>query len=383
MKVPFFRLQSSAADIASVRSVLTDGWLTTGERATELEELVKKRCGAKYAVAVSSATAGLELALRALNIGRGDEVITTAFTFTATCAAIIHSGATPIMADIDPLTLNLDPVSVARKVTGKTKAVIAVDLAGLPCDHRSLLALCRKRKLKLICDAAHSFGATYRGRPVGSFGDVTVFSFYSTKNITTAEGGMVLTRQKRLAERLRRQSLHGITRSALQRSKNADWRYDIVEIGHKANLSDFNAALGLARLRRFDSLLAARERLANLYLQELRQYSKHIAIPPLVDNSQRAWHLFIIKLKLKSWRIGRDRFIKELTRLGIGCGVHYIPLHHFRAYRGLLNILPDELRHTENSYRRVVSLPLYPELRKQEVRAVSEAIGLLIERFGK
>ncbi len=390
MKVPFFRLQASAEDFGAVKDVLASGWLTTGKKAFELEELVKESCSAKYAVAVSSATAGLQLALAALEIGAGDEVITTSFTFTATCSAIIQSGATPIIADIDPQALNLDAQSVTKKITRKTKAIIAVDIAGLPCDYRALLALCRQHGLKLICDAAHSFGSVYRGKHIGAIGDVTVFSFYSTKNITTAEGGMVLTQNQRLAKRLRLLSLHGITRSALKRSAASDWRYDISEIGHKANLSDLNAALGISRIKRFDSLLDSRARSAKRYLKELSGFADYIESPPVIDSvkgdSSQAWHLFIIKLNLNRWRIGRDRFIKELTKLGIGCGVHYIPLYHFSAYQGLLNISskkPREVYQTENAFQRVVSLPLYPELKRRDVKAVREAIGTLVERFGE
>ncbi len=383
MKVPFFRLQADKADISAVTSVLKDGWLTTGARAAELEELVKARCGAKHAVAVSSASVGLQVALAALDIGPGDEVITTAFTFTATCAAILHCGATPVLADIDPQTLNIAPQSISEKITPKTKALITVDIAGIPCDYRSINALCRKHKLKLICDAAHSLGASYRSKPVGSFGDITVFSFYSTKNITTGEGGMILTQKKRLADRIRRLSLHGITKSALQRNKAADWRYDIREIGCKANLSDLNAALGVARLKRFDSLLESRSRVAAQYASGLAGFRDFLELPLVPAGCEHAWHLFIIQLKLDRWRIGRDRFIKELTRLGIGCGVHYIPLYHFSGYRDILNGKPDELYQTEQAFKRVVSLPLYPELSASEVKAVCGAIGELVNRFGK
>jgi dTDP-4-amino-4,6-dideoxygalactose transaminase len=388
MKVPFFCLQSNAADIAAVKKTLASGWLTTGERAADLEALIKERCGARHAVAVSSATAGLQLALAALDIGPGDEVITTAFTFTATCSAIVQSGAKPVIADIDPVTLNLDPLCVAKKITRRTKAIIAVDIAGLPCDYRALLALCRKRKLKLICDAAHSFGALISVKPnssmpVGSIGDINVFSFYSTKNLTTAEGGMALTQNKRIAERLRRLSLHGISRSALQRNRAADWRYDVTEIGFKANLSDLNAALGVSRVKRLDSLLASRARVAKWYFRELGQFADYVELPPLPDDRHQAWHLYIIKLNLDRWRIGRDRFIKEFTRLGIGCGVHYIPLHYFSAYAKILAIPSGELYHTEKSYSRVVSLPLYPELRLREIKIVGEALGALVRRYGK
>jgi dTDP-4-amino-4,6-dideoxygalactose transaminase len=388
MKVPFFSLQSSAADIASVKRTLAGGWLTTGERTAELETLVKERCNAKYAVAVSSATAGLKLALAALEIGAGDEVITTAFTFTATCAAIVQSGARPVIADIDPITLNLDPQTVAQKVTKRTRAIIAVDIAGLPCDYSALLALCRKHKLKLICDAAHSFGAAIkisskRTVEIGAIGAVNVFSFYSTKNLTTAEGGMVLTKNRNITERIRRLSLHGITKSALQRNKAADWRYDISEIGFKANLSDFNAALGVSRMQRFESLLASRQRIAKWYLDELRRFEELIELPPQLENTRQAWHLFIVKLNLERWKIGRDRFIKELTQLGIGCGVHYIPLHYFSAYKNILRIRAHELYHTEKSYARVVSLPLYPELKRSEVKAACDAVGELVRRYGK
>ncbi|MFQ5606443.1 MAG: DegT/DnrJ/EryC1/StrS family aminotransferase [Candidatus Zixiibacteriota bacterium] len=380
MKVPFFKLTTADTDRREIMKTLESGWLTTGPRCAELEQLVSESVGAGYPVALSSATAGLHLALLALDIGSGDEVITTGFTFCATVAAILYVGATPVLADINSQSLNIDPASVEKMITKRTRAIIAVDLAGLPCDYRALGALCGKRKLRLISDAAHSLGAEYRGKRVGAFGDVTVFSFYSTKNITTAEGGLALCRSRKIADRIRRLSLHGINRATHARNLRQDWRYDIQELGYKYNLSDLSAALGVARMKRLEALLSARARAAGRYDRALGHLNEVIELPQHFDNSRQAWHLYIIKLNTGRWRISRDRFIEELKKRGIGAAVHYIPVYRFSAFARALRVKENQYPETERAYTRVVSLPLYPELSAAEVKAVSSAIFDLAER---
>ncbi|MCH7878811.1 MAG: DegT/DnrJ/EryC1/StrS aminotransferase family protein [candidate division Zixibacteria bacterium] len=381
MKVPFFKLTIDRADRREITKTLDSGWLTTGPRCAELETLVHNQAGAGHPVALSSATAGLHLALLALDVGPGDEVITTGFTFSATVAAILYVGATPVLADIDPETLNLDPECVRQKITGKTKAVISVDIAGLPCDYRALGALCRKHKLKLICDAAHSLGAEAQGKTVGNFGDVTVFSFYSTKTVTTAEGGLALCRSRKTADRIRRLSLHGMDRTTFSRDKKSDWRYDVTELGFKYNLSDLSAALGVARMKRLDSLLSSRAQAAGRYDLALEPLADLIDLPPRPYQFFQAWHLYIIKLKTKRWRISRDTFISEMKRQGIGTGVHYIPVYHLSAFARILKVKPGSLPHTERAFSHVVSLPLYPELKAADIKIVASAVSEVARRF--
>ncbi|HSH00202.1 MAG TPA: DegT/DnrJ/EryC1/StrS family aminotransferase [candidate division Zixibacteria bacterium] len=383
MRVPLFNLTISPEDKRAVARTLDSGWLTTGPQCHKLERALAQRCGARHAVALSSATAGLELALRTLDIGPGAEVIVPSFTFSATAAAALYLGATPVFADIDSLTLNLDHASVRARITRRTKALIAVDIAGAPCDYRALRQICREHKLFLICDAAHSLGAGYRNKPVGSLGDITIFSFYSTKNITAGEGGAALTNNKRLAERLRRLSLHGLTSSTAERNRGGKWRYDVTELGRKANLSDINAALALSQLTQLNKKLAARSRRAERYHTALAPYRDYLNTPPSQPHAEQAWHLYIIKLNPAAWKIGRDRFIDELSRLGVGAGVHYIPVHRLSAFRTYARRPATTLPATESVWQNVVTLPLYPELTARDQKFVTDSIAKLIRRYGR
>lgn len=383
MKVPFFKLTISPAEKRQVKAVLDSGWLTSGEKCAELEKRLSEFTGAPYAVGVSSATDGLRLALKALDIGSGDEVITTGYTFAATISSIISVGARPILVDIERETFNMNPELVAKHISKKTKAIMTVDLAGLPCHYDRLRTLCRRRGLKLICDAAHSLGASHHGKPVGQLGDLTILSFYSTKNLTTGEGGMVLTANKKLSERVRCLSRHGISVSTYSRQQSQSWKYDLSEIGDKANLSELSAALGVARIKRLPALLSARKRAANRYKRALRPYEDYLEIPTDYPQIDRAWHLYIVQLNLSSLRIGRDRFIKELQARGVGCGVHYIPAHRLRAFREKLALTKADFPQSESAYQRVVTLPLYPELTANDIKIVSSAIGEIIEKFSR
>ena len=303
MKVPFFRLKLSSVEEREVMKVLRSGWVTTGPAVREFEDRVKKISGARYAVAVSSCTAGLHLALEALDIGPDDEVITTPFTMAATIEAILYCGATPIFADIDPITLNIDPNQIENKISSKTRAIIPVDIAGLPCDYDRLKKLARKDNLFIIEDAAHSLGAEFRGNPVGSLVDMTAFSFYSTKNITTGEGGMVVTNQKRIADKIRRLSLHGMTSSGWKRYSGGGWKYDIIDLGYKYNLSDLAAGLGLGQLERFNAFREKREKLAERYFLGLQDLKEYVELPRVDGKLRHAWHLFIIRSFLKNGRL--------------------------------------------------------------------------------
>lgn len=383
MKVPFFRLRLGTPEKKAVSRVIESGWVTSGPIARALEEKIKKLVHARHAVAVSSATAGLHLSLKAAGIGAGDEVITSPYTMAATVEAILYTGATPVFADIEPLTLNIDPARVKSKITRKTKAVIPVDIAGLPCDYDAVLKIARQRKVLLIEDAAHSLGAQFKSKPVGSLCDATVFSFYSTKNITTGEGGMVVTDDKLLASRVRLLSLHGMTSSGWKRYAGGRWKYDIVELGYKYNLSDLAAGLGLGQLTRFSRMQKRRQMLADRYMKNLSAVQQFIELPSVDRRSRHGWHLFIIKICPERLRITRDRCIRELEKNGVGCGVHFIPIYRFRYFQEHLKLKISDFPLTERAYQRVISLPFYPDLSIREVDYVSERMAELCRRFSR
>lgn len=383
MKVPFFRLKLGAAERKAVAEVVRSNWLSSGPKVKQFEKETARLFGANFAAAVSSGTAGLHLAILANGIGRGDEVITTPMTMAATVEAILYTGARPVLADIDPVTLNIDPYAIEKKISKKTKVIIPVDLAGLPCDYRRIGKLARKHGLKIIADAAHSFGAEYRGKKIGTLADCTVFSFYPTKNITTGEGGMVLSRNKMVHDRIKRLSLHAMDSSGWKRARGGSWRYDINALGYKYNMAELPAALGLAQLGRYESLMRKRENLAQRYDIRLMDLSDYIEIPPVPEEARQARHLYIVKLNLSRWKIGRDRLVEELEKRGIGCGVHYIPIYHFSYYKKVLNYYPKDYSIAENSFKRIISLPFYPDLKNREVDYVCDTLRKLSQKYSR
>ncbi len=383
MKVPFFRLKLGPAEKSSVSEVIKSGWVTTGPRVREFEQRICKLTETRYAAAVSSGTAGLFLALKALSIGKGDEVITTSFTMVATIEAILHTGAKPVLADIDPATLNIDFQSVKKKITKKTKAIITVDIAGWPCEYRALKKLARENNLYLIDDAAHALGSRYRNKPVGSIADLSVFSFYPTKNITSGEGGMVVSNSKRVIEKIRHLSLHAMSSSGWKRYSGGNWKYDITDLGYKFNLSDLSAGLALGQLKRFGTLQNKRKILAGRYRKNLGELSDYIELPFENKISIHAWHLFIIKLNLSKLKITRDKFIAEMEKHGIGCGVHFIPIYRFSYYKKTLKLKTKDFSNCEKSFRRVISIPFYPDLAFTELDYVCESIRKLTRSYRK
>jgi len=381
LKVPFFRLKLGQPELKSVTYTIKSGWITAGPKSRELEQRIAQIAGVKYAAAVSSGTAGLFLALKALSIGDGDEVITTPLTMIATIEAILHCGATPVLVDINPQTLNINPELISKKITKKTRAIISVDMAGWPADYRALKKLVREYKLHLIDDAAHSLGASYRDKPIGSLADATVFSFYSTKNITSGEGGMVVSNSKRIIDKVRQLSLHAMSSSGWKRYSGGSWRYDVTDLGYKFNYSDLAASLALGQLTRFDVMRKKREQLAARYIKKLKPLKEFIELPYTDNKSTHAWHLFIIKLNLSKLKIGRDRFISELENKGVGCGVHFIPVYRFSYYKKLLKHKYSQFPAAENCYGRIISLPFYVDLSYKEVDYVCSVINRLIDKY--
>jgi dTDP-4-amino-4,6-dideoxygalactose transaminase len=370
-----------SGEIAEVADAIRSGWLTTGPKVALLEERIRRLVQARHAVAVNSCTAAMHLALAVSGVSRGDEVITSPYTFAATGEAILYLGAKPVFADIDPRTLNVDPIAVERAVTRRTKVLLPVHIAGLPCDLDALRSIARKKRLRVVEDAAHALGAAIDGRPIGGIGDITCLSFYATKNLTTGEGGMATTDDRRVAERLRRLSLHGLTHNAWKRyTRSGSWRYDIVELGYKYNMTDVAAGLGLAQLAKFRSMQRERAVLARRYSREL-EGSAAFDLPVEVPGTRHAWHLYILRLRAGVLRLSRDRVIEFLRGAGIGTSVHFLPLHLHSFYRRVLGHRPGDYPRTERESARAISLPLYPGLTTRSQDRVIEALHDLVRRF--
>jgi perosamine synthetase len=372
--IPFHRPCIDQEEIDAVADTLRSGWLTMGPKTRAFEEAFAAAVEAPYAVAVSSATAGLHLGLDGLGVGPGDEVLVPTLTFASTAATVIHTGARPVLVDCEPDTLNLSAADAARKWTPRTKAIVPVHFAGHPCEMDAILALAREHATPVMEDAAHALPARYRGRRIGTLGDLTVFSFYATKNLTTGEGGMVTTRDEALGDRLRGRRLHGMTRDAWKRySKEGSWRYDVAYPGFKYNMTDMNAALGLVQLRRLPAMQAERQRIVAQYGAALGDVAA-VELPTCKPEVEHAWHLFVIRLRLEQLRIGRDEFIQELTTAGIGTSVHFIPLHEHSYYRDVLGARAEDLPCATAEWQRTISLPLFPGLTPNDVERVADAV---------
>jgi len=378
LNVPFHRPSIGKEEIDEVVSTLESGWLTTGPRTEQFEREFREYVGVPHALAVNSCTAGLHLALAALNIGPGSEVITTPLTFCATVNTILHVGATPVLADVGR-DGNIDPEAVAERLTERTRAIVPVHLAGLPCNMASLWSLARRHRLYVVEDAAHAAGSRYCGWPIGAGNPTTddcseaaVFSFYATKNMTTGEGGMVTTRNELLSESLRLLCLHGISKDAWNRySDKGHWYYQVLAPGFKYNLSDIQSAIGLHQLRRLEHFVEIRRRYASLY-NALLEDAEEFDLPPDRADSRHSWHLYTLRLNLEKLSITRDEFIVQLRKKGIGTSVHFIPipLHPFFAAfaRRPENRCPKAL----SLYPRLISLPLYPAMTEDQVVYVAE-----------
>ena len=377
--VPFHKPDIGEDEIAAVVEVLRSGWLTTGAKTKQFESEFAAKVGAQHAVAVNSCTAALHLALEASGVGQGDEVIVPTMTFAATAEVAAYVGAKPVLVDCVPDTLNMSVDAVERAVSSRTKAILPVHFGGHPCDMVGIRSIAEAYGLRLIEDAAHAFPARYRGRMVGSLSDATCFSFYATKNITTGEGGMVTTDDAGLAARIRTMSLHGLSRDAWNRyATHGAWYYEILSPGFKYNLTDIAAALGLVQLRRCDPFLKSRERLATLYDDGLRDLPE-ILRPMTADHVQHAWHLYVIQLDLERLRIGRNEFIHRLTQEGVGCSVHFIPLHLHPYYRDTWGYRPEDLPVATAAFERIVSLPLYPGLTEPDLQRVVDVVRSIVK----
>jgi perosamine synthetase len=371
-QVPFHRPSFDERELKAIEEVLRSGWITTGEKTREFERRFAEYVGASHAVAVNSCTAGLHLALAAEGIGPGDEVVTTPYTFVATVETICYQGARPVFADVDPSTRNIDPAAVAAKITPKTRAIVPVHIAGLPCDLDAIHEVASAHGIPVLEDAAHSLPAAYKGRRIGSLSRATAFSFYATKNLTTAEGGMLTTEDPDLAARYRRLSLHGITADGWKRYRlGGKWFYEVVEMGYKYNLTDIAAAMGLVQLDKLDEFDARRHAIARAFGEKLAGLP--LALPSEPAHARHAWHLYIVGLTPEA-PITREQLIERLTQKGIGTSVHFIPAHLHPYYAAHLNHREGDFPRAEAAFKCAVSLPLYPAMTDEEVDYVASAV---------
>jgi len=382
--IPFHVPSMGDEEVREVEATIRSGWLTSGPRTAQFEKEFGAYVSSPHAIAVNSCTAGLHVAFAALGIGKGDEVITTPLTFCSTVHTILQVGARPVLADVGA-DGNIDPEAIALAITPRTRAIVPVHYAGLPCEMNAIWKLARKHGLFVIEDAAHAAGARYEGRPIGSApaegpgdaSDAVAFSFYATNNMTTGEGGMITTPRESLAARMRMLSLHGMNRDAWSRySRRGNWYYEVVDTGFKYNLTDIQSAIGIPQLRKLDSFIETRARYAQIYNQALGGMEE-VELPPDGPRVRHAWHLYVLRLNLDLLKIDRHEFIEQLRRKGVAASVHFlpVPLHPFFAK---LPLAERPCRHALKLYPRIVSLPLYPAMTEKQVRYVAACVTEIV-----
>lgn len=389
MKIPLSKIPLAGNEIELIQEVLDSGWLTTSSKAKLFEESFADYVKAKYACAVNSCTSALHLAVEAIGVEPGDKVFVPALTFTATAEVVRYMGADPILLDVEYETGIISPQILDKAISKhpEAKALILVHYGGRAArmttpDGRGILDICRKNNIKLIEDAAHAFPTRFGDRYIGSFGDVSCFSFYANKTITTGEGGMLLTNNKSIYERAKIMRLHGIDRDIWNRynSNGSSWEYDVIAPGYKYNMPDINAAIGLAQLQKAELWRKERQRCAAYYYKELSQIL-HIDLHECNNcMDDHAWHLFPIFIQPGS-PIKRNEFMQKLSEEGIGTSVHYKPLYRMSYYKNKYNLNPDKFPNTERFWQGTVSLPIYPELQEQELNYICMTIRKIIEMY--
>ena len=384
--LPFARPSITDAERHAVIEALDSGWLSTGPRTRAFEAAFAEVVGMPHAVALNSATAGLHLALEALGIGPGDEVIVPTWTFASTANVVTYLGATPVLVDVEAETLNASVDGILDALTPQSKAVMAVHFSGRPLAIETLVEELDARGVAVVEDAAHSFPSRIGGDPArmaGTIGRIGVYSFYATKTITTGEGGMLVTRDEELADRARQMSLHGISRSAWNRyTSSGTWYYEIEAAGFKYNMTDLAAAIGMVQLGRADELLEARRALAREYAAAFATsgLAELIELPADEPDGSHAWHLYVVRLNLERLAIDRGEVMRQLQEAGIGASVHFIPLHRHPYHRDTWGARDESFPVAEREYQRVISLPIWPGMTTDDVERVVAALGGILER---
>lgn len=383
MEIPFHKPYITSEEISGVVDSLRSGWLTMGPKTVLFEDGFKKYLGVPHAVSMSSCTACLHLALKVTGIKEGDEAIVPAMTFTATAQVLGHLGAKPVFVDVDRRTHNLDVSRIEGCITGRTKAIIPVHYAGQPCDMDEITEIAARHRLRVIEDAAHALPASYKNKKIGTIGDITCFSFYATKTLSTGEGGMATTSDAGWAERMRTLRLHGISTDGWKRySKEGSWYYEVTDAGWKYNTTDIHAALGLAQLGKLEWMWKCRKEIADKYTAAFKGMDELIT-PYVKPDRQSAWHLYVLKIKPSALRIDRDRFIREMATRGVAASVHFIPLYKQPCYRANCHCDPSNFKSSEWVYERMLSLPIYPGMMEEEVQGVIDVVEYLVRKFRK
>lgn len=379
--LPFARPLIEEDDIAEVVDTLRSGWITTGPRVKEFERRFAERIGTKHAIALNSATAALHLAMDAVGLRPGDEVIVPTNTFTASAEVVRYFDAKPVLVDIEPDTLCIDPSKIEAAVTPRTRAIMPVHLGGHPADMDPVMEIARRHDLVVVEDAAHTLPSRYKDREIGTIGDMAAFSFYATKTITTGEGGMLVTDNDTFADRARMMSLHGLSHDAWKRYTAAgSWRYDVVAPGFKYNMTDIAAALGLTQLAKAERMWRRRAGIAGRYSAAFGA-DPALQVPVTRPEAVHSWHLYILRLHLQELSISRDAFIEELDARGIKTSVHFIPLHTFTYYRETYGYRAQDFPVASREFERVISLPIYPAMSDEDVKDVIAAVLDVTESF--
>lgn len=377
--IPFSPPWIGEEEINEVIDTLNSDWITTGPKVKRFEEEFSRYFGAPSALALNSCTAALHTALVTLGVGRGDEVITTPMTFCASVNVIEHVGARPVLVDVEPDTLNIDPTKIESAITKNTKAILPVHYAGHPVELDTIYEIAEKYNLFVIEDAAHAIYAKYKGRFIGSSNNPVAFSFYATKNLTTAEGGM-LTGEPEFIEKARIISLHGMSRDAWKRySKEGSWYYEVIFPGFKYNMTDIQASIGLWQLRKLEDFQRRRREIVKIYNEAFLE-EETLEIPKERPEVEHAWHLYVLRLNLEMLKIDRNQFIEELKNRNIGTSVHFIPIHIHPYYREKYGYKPDNFPVAYNNYLRIISLPLYPKLTDDEVYYIIDSVLDIIKK---
>lgn len=381
MEVPFHKPYISKEEIDEVINCLKDGWITMGQRTVEFEKEFSQYIGCKNSIAVNSCTSALHLALRVIGLKENDEVIVPTLTFTATGEVVCYFKAKPVLVDVEEKTHNIDVNKIEKQITKKTKVIIPVHYGGQSCDMDEIIEIARKYNIYVIEDAAHALPSLYKGKKIGTIGDITCFSFYATKTLTTGEGGMITTENENWTKKIKILRLHGISEDAWKRySKEGSWYYEVVELGYKYNTTDINSALGLSQLKKVEIMWKEREKIAQRYNNAFRN-SEFLEIPYIKPDRETSWHLYVIKLNLEMLKIDRNEFIEKLKNKNIGTSVHFIPLYRHPYYLKNFTYNIKDFPVSEKIYPKIVSLPIYPGMTEKHIDYVIDVILDVCKKF--